>query len=91
MQIQPPAASQVPTLAFPNQNPAVTTVNSIASAGVQKNAWISPDSSNTGVYQPVIRLANVPPGTFVGQGIIGQPKAYVDGQPIRNLLRYVFP
>lgn len=90
IQIQPPA-SQIPTLAIPNQNPAVTTVNSIASVGAPQNAWNSPISSETGVYQPVIRLANLPPGTFVGQGILGQPKAYVDGQPIRNLMRYVFP
>jgi hypothetical protein len=27
----------------------------------------------------------------VGQGIIGQPVAYVPGQPIRNWIRYVFP
>ncbi len=90
LQIQPPA-SLVPTLAIPNQGQAATTVNAIAPVGVQQNTWRTPISSSTGVYQPVIRLANVPPGTFVGQGIIGQPKAYVDGQPIRNLMRYVFP
>ena len=27
----------------------------------------------------------------VGQGIIGQPVAYVPGQPLRNWLRYLFP
>lgn len=27
----------------------------------------------------------------VGQGIIGQPVAYVPGQPVRNWIRYVFP
>jgi hypothetical protein len=27
----------------------------------------------------------------VGQGIIGQPVAYVPGQPIRNFIRYLFP
>jgi len=27
----------------------------------------------------------------LGQGLIGQPTAYVDGQPLRNLLRYVAP
>lgn len=27
----------------------------------------------------------------VGQGIIGQPVAYVPGQPIRNWIRYLFP
>ncbi len=42
-------------------------------------------------YRPVVRLQNLPPGTYVGQGIIGQPKAYVDGQPMRNLFRYILP
>jgi hypothetical protein len=42
-------------------------------------------------YQPIFKLQNLPPGTYMGQGWLGQPKAYVDGQPIRNLLRYVFP
>ncbi len=35
------------------------------------------------------RYQNLPPGTYVGQGILGQPKAYVDGQPVRNLFRFV--
>ena len=41
--------------------------------------------------QPLIKLKNLPPGTYVGQGIVGQPKAYVDGQPVRNLFRYIMP
>ena len=27
----------------------------------------------------------------VGQGLVGQPVAYVPGQPFRNALRYIFP
>lgn len=27
----------------------------------------------------------------LGRGLYGQPTAYVDGQPVRNFLRYVFP
>jgi hypothetical protein len=27
----------------------------------------------------------------LGRGIVGQPTAYVNGQPIRNFLRYIFP
>lgn len=41
--------------------------------------------------QTVYELQNMRPGTYLGRGAIGQPKAYVDGQPLRNLLRYVFP
>ncbi len=39
----------------------------------------------------VVIRQNYPPGTYLGQGIIGQPTAYVDGQPVRNLMRYIFP
>jgi hypothetical protein len=42
-------------------------------------------------YRPAIQFRNLTPGTYLGQGLIGQPKAYVDGQPIRNLFRYIFP
>lgn len=41
--------------------------------------------------QPLVRFQNMPPGSYLGQGLVGQPKAYVDGQPVRNLLRYIFP
>ena len=53
--------------------------------------WWRPLVSGTGAYVPVVRLENMSPGVFVGQGIIGQPKAYADGQPIRNLFRYISP
>ena len=56
----------------------------------QNQLWTAA-STGTGSYQPLIRLANMQPGTYLGQGVIGQPTAYVDGQPIRNLLRYFFP
>ena len=55
------------------------------------NRWWNPIVTGSGVYQPIVRLANVKPGTYLGQGIIGQPTAYVDGQPLRNLLRYISP
>ena len=55
------------------------------------NRWWTPFVTGSGVYQPIVRLANIKPGTYLGQGIIGQPTAYVDGQPIRNLMRYIFP
>jgi hypothetical protein len=34
---------------------------------------------------------HTPNSSYVGPGIIGQPKAYVPGQPLRNLLRYITP
>lgn len=42
-------------------------------------------------YVPLFKLQNMPAGTYLGQGIIGQPTAYVDGQSVRNLLRYISP
>ena len=47
--------------------------------------------SGRSAYTPLIQFRNMPPGTYLGQGVIGQPTAYVDGQPIRNLIRYVSP
>lgn len=59
------------------------------------DATVAPPPSYAGStrvnYQPLLRFQNLPPGTYMGQGMIGQPTAYVDGQPIRNLLRYIFP
>lgn len=59
--------------------------------GAQGARWWNPFVSGSGVYTPLLRLQNMPVGTYLGQGIIGQPTAYVDGQPIRNLLRYIAP
>ena len=42
-------------------------------------------------WVPMIPLRSMPYGTYLGQGIIGQPVAYVDGEPVRNFLRYIFP
>lgn len=45
------------------------------------------------VYRPqtVIATKPVPSGTYVGKGLVGQVKAYVDGQPVRNFFRYILP
>jgi len=53
--------------------------------------WWTPFVSGSGYYTPLLNFRNMPQGTYLGQGIIGQPTAYVDGQPFRNLLRYVSP
>ena len=55
------------------------------------NAPFSSLLSGSGRYSPLVQFRNMPPGTYLGQGIIGQPTAYVDGQAIRNLIRYVSP
>ena len=40
---------------------------------------------------PLISLGQERFPIEVGRGLVGQPKAYVDGQPIRNWLRYLTP
>ena len=59
--------------------------------GAQGARWWTPFVTGSGVYQPLLNIVQPNPGTYLGQGIIGQPTAYVNGQPIRNLLRYVAP
>lgn len=39
----------------------------------------------------LLAFRNMPPSAYLGQGLIGQPTAYVDGQPLRNLFRYISP
>ena len=53
--------------------------------------WFSTFLTGSGQYPNLLSFRNLPPGTQLGQGIIGQPTAYVDGQPARNLLRWIFP
>lgn len=59
--------------------------------GAQGARWWTPFIRGSGVYTPLIRLVQNNAGTYLGQGIIGQPTAYVNGQPLRNLLRYIAP
>ncbi len=42
-------------------------------------------------YSPVSSNQQLPPGAYFGKGSIGQPKVYMDGQPLRNSLRFIFP
>ncbi len=78
LQAQPSIGLQSPNVSVPQYD---TT---------QNQGW-TPFAGGANAYQPLIRLTNMKPGTYLGRGIIGQPTAYVDGQPVRNLLRYVFP
>jgi hypothetical protein len=48
--------------------------------------------SNAGVaHRPLFRMGQQNRPYQVGQGIIGQPVAYVPGQRFRNFFRYFFP
>jgi hypothetical protein len=43
------------------------------------------------VYRPVVTPTAVLPSYYMGNGLLGQPKLYVSGQPVRNALRYLSP
>jgi hypothetical protein len=43
----------------------------------------------TTTYRPLVPIAQMPSQYRFGRGILGQPKVYVSGQPIRNFLRYL--
>jgi len=59
--------------------PAVNTVGYTSPLTCRNGRWFSN-------YQ------NAPSGTYLGRGMLGQPTAYVDGQPVRNMLRFItFP
>jgi hypothetical protein len=58
---------------------------------IQSTGCYYPPVEATGAYQPVFRMANLPPGVYVGEGMFGKPQTYRDGQPVRNLFRYIVP
>ena len=81
-QVQPQAGFQFqPGLGVPQ-------FNSTGASGTGN--WFSNAVTGTGAYTPLLPIVSAQ-GARLGQGIIGQPTAYIDGQPIRNLLRYIFP
>ncbi len=43
-----------------------------------------------GGYQPLVGFGQGA-NAQLGRGLYGQPTAYVDGQPVRNFMRYIFP
>lgn len=42
-------------------------------------------------YKPLRPITPMPAQYRFGRGIVGQPKVYVPGQPIRNFLRFLSP
>ncbi|GEM_PF-1792070 len=91
---QPMAAAQTPMLPATNGgiygpispnaqlNPAVPGFYGVQNAGVNGAA-----PANSGYRSLVPRT--LPAGTYIGQGWLGQPKAYVSTQPVRNFFRYL--
>jgi hypothetical protein len=63
----------------------------IANKGQACTPLPHPGYAPTVTYKPVVPLIAVPQQYYFGRGIVGQPKIYVPGQPIRNFLRYLSP
>ncbi|MGI9516659.1 MAG: hypothetical protein ACR2NP_06430 [Pirellulaceae bacterium] len=36
-----------------------------------------------------VQIQNMPPNTYMGRGVFGGPSQYVDGQPVRNLFKFI--
>ena len=51
---------------------------------------VSNNGYNSG-YRSLLGFGQSLNNAYLGRGIIGQPTAYVDGQPFRNFFRYIFP
>ena len=79
-----PGAANPSTPVPPGNQPAGSVTGQVC---CKPNYQLQP---MTGV-PAVPTLQNLPIGTYYGRGIIGQSKAYVDGQPVRNLFRYITP
>ncbi|MBM3967327.1 MAG: hypothetical protein FJ308_20020 [Planctomycetes bacterium] len=89
--------TSMPTGVFPGSAVA-PTMNPTPIATTSPFSYASPAAmppptmyaSSNGGYTPVVGFGQ---GTNaqLGRGLYGQPTAYVDGQPVRNFLRYVFP
>jgi hypothetical protein len=52
---------------------------------------LPPTGPHATVLRPILPLEPLPPNYEVGRGLLGQPKLYVPGQPVRNFLRYLSP
>jgi len=53
----------------------------------QPQAQAAPAGGRSGYRSLIPR--SLPAGTYIGQGWLGQPKAYVNSQPFRNFMRYL--
>jgi hypothetical protein len=86
----PPTISPPPSLLAPQ--PVYAPSNNWQTGGPYDPNLVASSGTNSAAKKscdPVVALRNLPPATYIGQGIFGQPKAYIDGEPIRNFFRYL--
>ncbi|MFP6672198.1 MAG: hypothetical protein VB857_12345 [Pirellulaceae bacterium] len=93
------AANQVPRLGSPLTQSHGFSGNCVPCGGlstIPADAYSRRNTSSYGYgsvarYRPIMSLGSVPQDYQVGQGLLGQPKVYVPGQPLRNFVRYLTP
>lgn len=99
-----PVQSTPQTVYYPQDSaltsPGYTASNCGCSPQQGYTAYYAPAGSTTFApatgtsytsWRPLLNLTPAPQEQFIGQGIFGQPKVYVPGQPILNTLRYISP
>lgn len=84
---QPTAATQTPVLPGPVASGNLQVPMANANPGFYNQVPTAPAVAPSG-YKALIPRS-LPAGTYIGQGWAGQPKAYVNSQPVRNFLRYL--
>ena len=57
----------------------------------QPDSCCTPTATGYQTFRPVVSLGSAHQPVYFGRGILGQPKAYVAGQPVRNAFRYILP
>lgn len=82
------AADVAPTLSVPVVQ-GTTVHTPVAQVPVAVTPAVVPIPQST--FRPVLPLSSMPTSFSLGQGLYGQPKIYPDGQPVRNVLRYLLP
>jgi hypothetical protein len=75
----------------PGAPPPSSTGQAIVPPTVMPNQAPTMYSQNNAGMRPLISLGQENYNVQVGRGIIGQPTAYVPGQPFRNFFRYIMP
>ena len=82
-----PPPLQIPT-------PATMPTSNVPAAGVplaQAQGGAVQPSATGSTIPPLVQFGQQKNQVQIGQGLWGQPKAYVPGQKFRNGLRYLFP
>ncbi len=92
----PVVASPAPVTAYtvPVQSqytPVAQTYLGSAPQAVSGAACCPPTGTAVSAYRPLVPVARNAGCVEVGRGLLGQPKAYVPGQPVRNFFRYLAP